>query len=71
MNPGCHRLTCRFFHTEESRTSPGNGLGLALVSAVADLHGGQIRFSHGESGLRATLSLPEDPNIGGQSNFVT
>ena len=57
-------LTRRFFRTEESRTSPGNGLGLALVSAVADLHGGQIRFRRGEPGLHATLSLPRDRNIG-------
>lgn len=50
-------LSRRFFRAEQSRTSPGNGLGLALVSAVAELHGGEIRFSPGDPGLRACLSF--------------
>jgi len=32
----------RFYRLETSRTTPGNGLGLALVKAVADLHGASI-----------------------------
>ena len=31
------RLTRRFYRAERSRTAPGNGLGLSLVSAVAEL----------------------------------
>lgn len=57
-------LTRRFFRTEGSRTSPGNGLGLALVSAVAELHGGQILFCRGEPGLHAVLTVPRSRYIG-------
>ena len=35
-------LTDRFYRGESSRTTPGNGLGLSLVSAVADLHGATL-----------------------------
>lgn len=32
----------RFYRADRSRSSPGNGLGLSLVEAIADLHGAQI-----------------------------
>jgi len=58
-------LTRRFYRAEQSRSTPGNGLGLALVSAVAALHGGEIHLWNGISGLRAGLSLPKErPFIG-------
>jgi signal transduction histidine kinase len=43
---------------EASRTQPGSGLGLSLASAVATLHGGELRLSDAEPGLRATLAIP-------------
>ena len=43
---------------EASRTQPGSGLGLSLASAVATLHGGQLRLGDGDPGLRATLAIP-------------
>jgi signal transduction histidine kinase len=51
------RATERFFRGEAARSTPGSGLGLALVQAVAQLHGGTLRLEPGEPGLRATLSL--------------
>ncbi|WP_029003725.1 sensor histidine kinase [Azorhizobium doebereinerae] len=52
------RVTERFVRLEASRSRPGSGLGLALVAAVARLHGGQLAFSGAAPGLRATLRLP-------------
>ncbi len=48
----------RFFRGEAARHTPGSGLGLALVQAVAQLHGGALRLADAAPGLRATLSLP-------------
>ena len=48
----------RFFRGEAARHTPGSGLGLALVQAVAQLHGGVLRLGDAAPGLRATLTLP-------------
>jgi len=40
----------RFYRLEASRTSPGNGLGLALAKAVADLHEAEITVSDNQPG---------------------
>ncbi len=52
------RATERFFRGEAARSTPGSGLGLALVQAVAHLHGGTLRLEDAGPGLRATLSVP-------------
>lgn len=48
----------RFYRLDKSRASPGNGLGLALVAAVADLHRIMVRLEDNEPGLRVTLTFP-------------
>jgi signal transduction histidine kinase len=48
----------RFVRLEASRTQPGSGLGLSLASAVATLHGGELRLSDAHPGLTATLAIP-------------
>ena len=45
----------RFYRLEESRTTPGSGLGLALVKAVADLHGIAVELADNRPGLRVRL----------------
>ncbi|MGH7067852.1 MAG: ATP-binding protein [Acetobacteraceae bacterium] len=52
------RATERFFRGEAGRSTPGAGLGLALVQAVALLHGGSLRLAQNSPGLAATLRLP-------------
>ncbi len=48
----------RFVRLEASRNTPGSGLGLSLVAAVARLHGGTVELRHNNPGLNVTLSLP-------------
>ncbi len=52
------RLTGRFYRGERSRTTPGNGLGLSLVSAVAELHGAKLSLTSTNPGLRVSLAFP-------------
>ena len=52
------RVLERFVRLDGSRSQPGSGLGLALVSAVARLHGGVLRLEGNAPGLRAVLALP-------------
>ncbi|MBU6475783.1 MAG: HAMP domain-containing histidine kinase, partial [Alphaproteobacteria bacterium] len=47
----------RFFRVDESRNTPGTGLGLSLANAVAGLHHGALLLEDNSPGLRATLTL--------------
>jgi signal transduction histidine kinase len=47
----------RFHRLEGSRTTPGSGLGLALVKAIADLHNATLSLSDNRPGLRVTLEF--------------
>jgi len=49
------RVTERFYRLDRSRSAPGNGLGLALVAAIAQIHEADFRLSDNEPGLRARL----------------
>lgn len=49
----------RFFRLDDSRSSPGSGLGLSLVRAVADLHGARLELGDNQPGLRASMLIPE------------
>ena len=52
------RAVERFVRLGQSRTEPGSGLGLSLASAVARLHGGELRLEDNAPGLKALLILP-------------
>ena len=52
-----NKATERFYRGETARSTPGSGLGLSLVQAVAVLHEGVLRLEDNEPGLRAVLIL--------------
>jgi signal transduction histidine kinase len=54
------KVTARFYRGDVSRGTPGTGLGLSLVEAVAHLHGGQLDLSDNRPGLRATMLLASE-----------
>jgi signal transduction histidine kinase len=49
------RVFQRFYRLERSRSTPGNGLGLSLVEAIAALHQVAIELTDNAPGLRVTL----------------
>ncbi|MGL4967376.1 MAG: sensor histidine kinase [Inquilinus sp.] len=52
------RVFWRFYRLEQSRHMPGNGLGLSLVAATAQLHRGEVSLSDNRPGLRVSVLLP-------------
>lgn len=52
------RVTERFVRLDASRSRPGNGLGLSLVSGVMKLHKGALVLEDNRPGLAAKLVLP-------------
>jgi signal transduction histidine kinase len=52
------RAVERFVRLEQSRSQPGSGLGLSLASAVARLHGGELKLEDNHPGLKTVISLP-------------
>jgi signal transduction histidine kinase len=50
----------RFYRGESSRSTPGSGLGLSLVEAVARLHRAALVLDDNAPGLKATLRLPAE-----------
>ncbi|MHB8849128.1 MAG: sensor histidine kinase [Burkholderiales bacterium] len=53
------RVTERFYRVDQSRSLPGNGLGLSIVSAIATLHGGKLMLDTASTGLTARIVLPQ------------
>ena len=52
----------RFFRGDASRGTPGVGLGLSIVDAVAKLHGGVLQLLDNHPGLLAQMVLPLTPS---------
>jgi signal transduction histidine kinase len=51
------RVLTRFVRLEASRNSPGSGLGLSLVAAIARQHGTALRLTDADPGLSVDLTL--------------
>jgi len=50
----------RLYRLERARSTPGSGLGLSLVAAIADLHGASIKLADNKPGLRISVSFPKE-----------
>jgi signal transduction histidine kinase len=50
----------RFYRLEASRTTPGNGLGLSAVDAIATLHSAHLLLDDNRPGLRCVLRFHPD-----------
>jgi len=48
----------RFYRGEKSRTSGGNGLGLSLCKAIAELHYAELMVSDNQPGVRILVDFP-------------
>jgi signal transduction histidine kinase len=64
--PDRGRVVERFVRLEQSRSKPGSGLGLSLASAVARLHGGELKLEDNQPGLKTVISLPRAGPAGPQ-----
>jgi signal transduction histidine kinase len=59
------RVLERFVRLEADRSTPGNGLGLSLVGAVAKLHGARLSLADNRPGLQVHLDLGGVPTPAG------
>lgn len=48
----------RLYRLEQSRTTPGNGLGLSLVAVIAELHDAKLELAENNPGLIVKLTFP-------------
>jgi signal transduction histidine kinase len=60
----------RFYRVSSSRSTEGHGLGLALVAAIAQLHGAKLELSDANPGFKVSAAFlqrcrrPHDPDPG-------
>jgi signal transduction histidine kinase len=61
------RVFQRFYRLESSRSTPGSGLGLSLVEAIATLHQVGVELTDNSPGLRVVLrfSAPDQRTVAG------
>ncbi len=64
------RVLDRFVRLERSRNTPGSGLGLSLVSAVARMHDASIKLEDAKPGLLATLIVPDIEEKEGEHDTI-
>jgi signal transduction histidine kinase len=53
----------RLYRLEKSRSTKGSGLGLSLVSAIAELHGARVTLADNNPGLVVDVSFPPHPRV--------
>ena len=61
------RVADRFYRLDQSRSLPGNGLGLSIVTAIASLHWGKLHLEDAAPGLLARIVLPRADTLASAS----
>jgi len=59
--PERNRVFRPFYRLDQSRSTPGSGLGLAMVKAICELHGGTISLLDAGPGALFEIRLPAQP----------
>ena len=54
----CDNVFRRLYRLERERSTPGSGLGLSLVMAIAELHGAGVALADNAPGLRVEVAFP-------------
>ena len=65
------KVAQRFYRGDASRGTPGVGLGLSLVHAVAKLHGGTLELTDNFPGLRARMIIEPGALLSGRPRVLT
>jgi len=63
------RVIARFVRLERSRTAPGSGLGLALVAAIAKLHGAKFELTDPPAGVLTAGAQSRGPGLLARLSF--
>ena len=53
------KIFSKFYQADESHATQGNGIGLAIVKSIVELHGGKISVSSGNDITAFTVVLPQ------------
>ncbi|MFN4128411.1 MAG: ATP-binding protein [Paracoccaceae bacterium] len=59
------KVLTRLYRLDHSRSTPGNGLGLALVAAIADVHEATVTLANNIPGLRVTINFDSASHLEG------
>ena len=54
------RIFNKFYQADQSHATEGNGVGLAVVKKIVELHAGEIRVDHVDGKIVFTIILPTD-----------
>ena len=65
------KVAQRFYRGDTSRGTPGVGLGLSVVQAVAKLHGGTLELTDNSPGLRARMIIEPGALLSGRPRMLT
>ena len=64
--PEQEKIFRKFYQVDESHSSEGNGIGLAIVKRVTELHRGTVAVRSGNDETTFTVTLPEHCEEGGK-----